>query len=71
MKIFRTRIILLVALTIGTVVGFFRGSEAKQKWVFKVKSRFDEKRHLAEQRRLMRDGGVPLDDIEIAAFHTN
>jgi hypothetical protein len=71
MKIFRTRIILLVALTIGTVVGFFRGSEAKQKWVFRIKSRFDEKRHLAEQRRLMRDGGVALDDIEIAAFHNN
>ena len=71
MKIFRTRIILLVAFTIGTVVGFFRGSEAKQKWVFRIKSRFDEKRHLAEQRRLMRDGGVALDDIEIAAFHNN
>ena len=63
--------ILVLALTIGTIVGIFRGSEAKQKWFFRIKSRFDEKRQIAEQRRLMRDGGVPLDDIEIAAFHNN
>lgn len=68
---FRTRFILILALTIGTIVGLFRGNEAKQKWVFRIKSRFDEKRQLAEQKRLMRDGGVALDDIEIAAFHNN
>ncbi len=41
--------ILLLALSIGTIVGIFRGSEAKQKWVFRIKSRFDEKRQIAEQ----------------------
>jgi hypothetical protein len=56
---------------VGSIVGIFRGSEAKQKWFFRIKSRFDEKRQLAEQQRLMRDGGVALDDIEIAAFHNN
>jgi hypothetical protein len=71
MKMFRYKMILVLALTIGTIVGIFRGSEAKQKWFFRVKSRFDEKRQLAEQRKLMRDGGVALDDIEIAAFHNN
>jgi hypothetical protein len=71
MKIFRNRMILVLAITIGSIVWIFRGNEAKQKWVFKIKSRFDEKRQLAEQRRLMRDGGVALDDIEIAAFHNN
>jgi hypothetical protein len=71
MKMFRSRIILILAFTIGTIVGIFRGNEAKQKWVFRIKSRFDEKRQLAEQKRLMRDGGVALDDIEIAAFHNN
>lgn len=63
--------ILILAVTIGAIVGIFRGNEAKQKWVFRMKSRFDEKRQLAEQQRLMRDGGVALDDIEIAAFHNN
>ena len=71
MKIFKTRMILVLAIAIGSLVWVFRGSEAKQKWVFRIKSRFDEKRQLAEQRKLMRDGGVALDDIEIAAFHNN
>jgi len=71
MKMFRIRIVLILAITIGAIVGIFRGNEAKQKWVFRIKSRFDEKRQLAEQKRLMRDGGVALDDIEIAAFHNN
>lgn len=63
--------ILLLAITIGTIVGIFRGSEAKQKWVFRIKSRFEEKRLLAEQKKLVRGGGVALDDIELAAFHNN
>ena len=71
MKTLRNRTILLLALSVGSIVGVFRGSEAKQKWVFRIKSRFDEKRQLAEQKKLLRDGGVALDDIEIAAFHNN
>jgi hypothetical protein len=34
-----------------------------------MKNRYEEKRQLAEQKKLLRSGGVPLDDIEIAAFH--
>jgi hypothetical protein len=49
----------------------FKGTEAKQKWVFRIKSRFEEKRHLAEEKKIVRQGGVALDDIEIAAFHAN
>jgi hypothetical protein len=63
--------ILLLALTTGSIVGIFRGSEAKQKWVFRIRSRFDEKRQLEEQKKLVRGGGVALDDIELAAFHNN
>ena len=63
--------ILLLALSIGTIVGIFRGNEAKQKWVFRIKSRFDEKRQKAEQKKLIRGGGVALYDIEIAAFNNN
>ena len=62
---------MLLALTVGSIVGIFRGNEARQKWVFRIKSRFDEKRQLAEQKKLMREGGVALDDIELAAFHNN
>jgi hypothetical protein len=52
-------------------VGIFKGNEAKQKWVFRIKSRFDEKRHLAEQKKVLQQGGVALDDIELAAFHNS
>ena len=69
MKKISNRLILFVALTIGTIVGIFKGSEAKQKWVFRIKSRFEEKRHLAELEKIKKDGGVLLDDIEIASFH--
>lgn len=71
MKTLKNRTILLLALTVGTIVGIFKGNEARQKWVFRIKSRFDEKRQLAEQKKFLRDGGVALDDIELAAFHNN
>ena len=71
MKTLRNRTILLLALTVGSIVGIFKGTEAKQKWVFRVKSRFDEKRQLAEEEKVLREGGVPLDEIELAAFHNN
>jgi hypothetical protein len=71
MKTMRNRTILLLALSVASIVGVFKGNEAKQKWVFRIKSRFDEKRQLAEQKKLLRGGGVALDDIEMAAFHNN
>lgn len=63
--------VLVLALSIGSIVGIFRGNEAKQKWVFRIRSRFEEKRQMAEQKKLIRGGGVALDDIELAAFHNN
>lgn len=71
MKAILNRAVLLLALTVGAIVGLFKGNEAKQKWIFKIKSSFDEKKHLADERRFVRQGGVPLDDIEIAAFHNS
>jgi hypothetical protein len=65
----RNRTVLLLALTVGFIVGMFKGTEAKHKMVFRIRSRFDEKRQVAEQKKLIRRGGVALDDIEIAAFH--
>ena len=71
MKLNQNRVLLILVLTVGTLVGVFRGNEAKQRWIFKIKSRFEEKRHLAERKKFMREGRVALDDIEIAAFHNN
>lgn len=71
MKKYTNRLILLLVLSMGTLVGMFRGQEARQKWVFRIKSRFEEKRHMAEQRRQMKEGGVALDEVELAAFHNS
>lgn len=71
MKQVNNKFVVLAAIVIGTVVGIFRGSEAKQKWVFRIKNRYEEKRQIAEHKKLLRDGGVALDDIEMAAFHRN
>ena len=71
MKQVNNRLVVLLAIVIGTIVGIFKGSEAKQKWVFRIKNRYEEKRQVAEHKKLLRDGGVPLDDIEMASFHRN
>jgi hypothetical protein len=46
MKQLNNRWLILLILTVGTVIGIFKGSEAKQKWVFKIKNRHEEKRQL-------------------------
>ena len=71
MKQVNNKFVVLLAIVIGTIVGIFKGTEAKQKWVFRIKNRYEEKRQMAENKKLLRDGGVDLDDIEMAAFHRN
>ena len=62
---------MFLAFTIGTIIGLFRGEEAKQKWVFKIKSKYDNKRMIAERKLIARNGGVLLDEIEMSSFHNN
>jgi hypothetical protein len=71
MKSYRNKIVVFLAVTIGTVIGTFKGEEAKQKWVFKIRSKYDNKRLMAERRSIARKGGVVLDDIELASYHNN
>jgi hypothetical protein len=71
MKQVNNKFVVLVAIVIGTIIGIFKGSEAKQKWVFRIKNRYEEKRQIAENKKLLQEGGVALDDIEMAAFHRN
>ena len=58
-------------ISIGSVIGMVRGQEAKQKWVFKIKSKVDNKKLIAEKKQIAKKGGVLLDDIEMASFHNN
>ncbi len=71
MKRIRQKAVILIAVAFGTVLGMFRGQEAKQKWMFKFMSKRDEKRQTAELRNELEKGMVLLDDIEMSAFHKN
>ena len=63
--------VLFLAVTIGGMVGLLKGEEAKQKWVFKIRSKYENRRLIAERRSIARKGGVLLDDIELASYHNN
>ena len=63
--------VVFLAVTVGGMVGLFKGEEAKQKYVFRIRSRYDNKRQIAERKSNARKGGVMLDDIEMAAYHNN
>jgi hypothetical protein len=61
--------VLVVAVLFGTVLYFWKDSETRQKWAFMLKEKQNSRKFLAEQRSIARNGGVLLDDIELAAYH--
>jgi hypothetical protein len=67
----KNKMVIFLAVTIGGMVGLVKGEEAKQKWVFKIKSKYENRRLIAERKSIARKGGVLLDDIELAAYHNN
>jgi hypothetical protein len=71
MKSYKKKLVFLLAVTVGTVIAMFKGEEAKQKWVFKLRSKYDNKRLMAERKSIARKGGVLLDEIEMSSFHKN
>ena len=68
---FKQRMVVFLAVTVGGMIGVIKGEEAKQKWVFRLKSKHENRRLIAERKSIARRGGVLLDDIELAAFHNN
>jgi hypothetical protein len=70
MNRFQHKLVIMLAVFVGSIVGLFRGNEARQKWVYKIKSRYEDKRQMAA-RKSIQPGEVMLDDIELAAFHNN
>ncbi len=71
MKTFTNKLIVVLAVTVGTIIGIVKGEEARQKWVFKIRNKYDSRRLMAERKSIARNGGVLLDDIEMASFHNN
>jgi hypothetical protein len=69
MKGLTQKIVVLLFVIISGLVGLFRGSVAKQKYMVKRKIRKDIRKQNAENKSIARKGGVLLDDIELAAYH--
>jgi hypothetical protein len=67
----KNKMVVFLAVSIGGMVGLLKGEEAKQKWVFRMKSKHENRRLMAERKIIARKGGVLLDDIEMAAYHND
>ena len=71
MKGVKNKMVVFLAVTVGGMIGVVKGEEAKQKWVFRMKSKYENRRLMAEKKSIARKGGGLLDDIELAAYHNN
>jgi hypothetical protein len=71
MKSVKNKVVVFLAVAIGGMVGLVKGEEAKQKWVFRIRSKYENRRLVAERKSIARKGGVLLDDIEMASYHKN
>ena len=71
MKGIKNKVVVFLAVSVGGMIGMVKGEEAKQKWVFKIRSKYENRRLMAERKSIARRGGVLLDDIEMAAYHNN
>ena len=67
----KNKVLVFLAVSVGGMIGLIKGEEAKQKWVFRIKSKYENRRLMAEKKSISRRGGVLLDDIELASFHNN
>ena len=61
----------MAIMVVGSLIGAFKGQEAKQKWMFKILSKQDEKQTRSVRKAEARKGKVSLDDIEMAAYHNS
>lgn len=69
MKKIKQKLTIIGIVAVASLVGIIKGTEARQKWVFKIKNKYDNRRQIAEQKSIARKGGVLLDDIELASYH--
>ena len=64
MKGMKRKIILALAIMTGTVIGTFRGETAKQRFITKVKIKYEDHNKIRQQE-------IMLDEFELSAFHTS
>ncbi|MEO6914810.1 MAG: hypothetical protein ABI151_03440 [Chitinophagaceae bacterium] len=70
MKTTRFGFFALLIVVSATGIFLIRGSEAKDKWVFKMKDKYENRKNQAQKKLLKKSGGILLDDIEMQAYHS-
>ena len=69
MKGLKRKLAVVLIWIFAGLLGMFKGDEAKQKWVFKIKNKYVNRKQVKENKLIALRGGVLLDDIELAAYH--
>ncbi len=64
MKGMKRKIVLALAIMTGTVIGTFRGETAKQRFITKMKDKYEDHNKIQQQE-------IMLDEFELSAFHTS
>lgn len=54
----------------GLFVGMVRGHEARERWISKMKNRYDDKKTVTLQPSKKGTTQVILDEIEMATYHS-
>jgi len=60
---------LSMILTAGLFIGMIRGQEIKQKWIAKMKNRYEEKKAIGNPKNITPEE-ISLDEFEISAYHS-
>jgi hypothetical protein len=69
MKRILQKILLSMILTGGLFIGMIRGQEIRQKWIAKMKNRYEEKQAKGHLNTANPEE-VSLDEFEISAYHS-
>jgi hypothetical protein len=65
-KIFYSMLLTMIVVA-GLFIGMIKGSEVRNKWVSKMKFRYEEKK---ETKKQIPKGGIMLDEIEESTYHS-
>ena len=69
MKRLLHKLLLSMILTGGLFIGMIRGQEIKQRWIAKMKNRYEEKESRRDLSSVTPEE-ISLDEFEISAYHS-
>jgi hypothetical protein len=70
MKRIVQKALLSMILTGGLFIGIVRGQEIKQRWITKMKNKYEGKRATSGDAVLVSPEEITLDEFEISAYHS-